>query len=269
MRALNIAIIGALARIVCGCGGGSSSSGSSPAFSIQSGNWNISAVSSAGPGSNFSAGGNLSQSGSNISGILHFVGSPCLDFLTDVPVSGSVSGQKVTLTSPVITGEVVTVNASGSATALSGTYTLTASGPSCGASDQGTFTATVVPSVSGTWHGAFSSSVNPGTNINVSANITQSAAPDAHGFFPITGTLTFSGSSCFTAGTVVSGPLASNIAGSTLNLFISTNDQPSPGLTSFDATADVPATASAMTGNYLVIQGNCSLDAGTGHVTKP
>ena len=229
MRALHISIVAVLVLLLCGCGGGGSGSNSNAVLSIQSGNWSISAVSTAAPGSNFSAGASLSQSGNSISGIMHFFNSPCFDSGTDVPVSGSVSGQKVTLTSPLIIGEVVTVNASGSSTALSGTYTITASGPNCGVNDQGTFTAAVVPSISGTWHGSFTSFVNLGTTINVTASITQSAAPDAHGFFPVTGTVQFSGSPCFTAGTVTSTPLASNIAGSVLSLNISTKTSPRRG----------------------------------------
>jgi hypothetical protein len=111
--------------------------------------------------------------------------------------------------------------------------------------------------------------LNPASTINVMANITQSAAPDGHGFFPVSGTIAFSGSRCFTAGTIVASPLPSFLAGSQLSLSIATNDQPSAGFLAFNATADVPAAANAMTGQYAVLFGNCATDAGTGHVTKP
>jgi hypothetical protein len=251
---------------VWGCGGNASSS---QPFAIQSGNWSISGASTAAPGNSFSGGGSLSQSGSNVSGVMHFLNAACLDG-TDIPVSGSVTGQKITLTSPAVLGQVVTVNASGSATALSGTYTMTVTGPNCiGASnDQGTITAALVPSITGTWHGSFTSLVS-GSSINATANLTQSATPDAHGFFFITGTLAFTGSPCFTSGQVESTPLQSGIAGSEVGLNITTNDQPSPGLTTFNGTVDVPSTANSISGSFGVRSGNCAVDLLTGRMTRP
>jgi hypothetical protein len=249
-----------------GCGGGASSG---QPFAIQSGNWSISGTSTAAPGNSFFGGGGLSQSGNNVSGVLHFLNAPCIDG-TDIPVSGSVAGQKVTLASPAVLGEVVTVNASGSATALSGTYTTAVTGPDCiGASnDQGTISAALVPSITGTWHGSFTSLVS-GSSINATANLTQSATPGAHGFFFITGTLGFTGSPCFTSGQIESTPTQSSIAGSAVGLTITTNDQPTPGLTTFNGTVDVPSAANSISGSYTVRSGNCAVDVLTGRMTRP
>ncbi|HET6935153.1 MAG TPA: hypothetical protein VFI72_09955 [Candidatus Angelobacter sp.] len=261
-----------LAVLISGCGGGSSGNSATP-LAIQSGNWSISGTSTAGNGS-FVLGGSLSQTGNNISGIMHFFSAnvSCFNPEDDIPFSGTITGQKVTLTSPSVAGEMLTVNATGSSMALSGSYSII---PSPGATtcigavtDQGMFTGTLVPSISGTWHGSLVSILTPGTPIGVTANITQSSTPDAHGFFPVTGTLTFTGSPCFTSGDIQSTVLPSNLAGSQLALTIVTNDTPTAGLTSLSAALDVPSAGNSMTGSYVVRQGNCAVDAGSAHVTK-
>lgn len=128
--------------------------------------------------------------------------------------------------------------------------------------DRGTVTATLVPSIAGTWHGTFTS-IN-GPVINATANLTQGPA-DAHGLFPVTGTITFTGSTCFTSGTIT----MSLFAGEVLGLDIRTNDQPAAGETIFAALLDNPSTASAATGLYQVVGGSCLNDNGNGHITKP
>ncbi len=268
--ALLICIV--LSVVISGCGGGSPGSSATP-LAIQSGNWSISGTSTAGNGS-FVLGGSLSQTGNNISGIMHFfsANAACFNSADDIPFSGTITGQKVTLTSPSVAGEMLTVNATGSSMALSGSYSII---PSPGVTtcigavtDQGMFTGSLVPSISGTWHGSLVSILTPGTPIGVTANITQSSTPDAHGFFPVTGTLTFTGSPCFTSGDIQSTVLPSNLAGSQLALTIVTNDTPTAGLTSLSAALDVPSAGNSMTGSYVVRQGSCAVDAGSAHVTK-
>jgi hypothetical protein len=253
-----------LCTLLSGCGGGGNSSSNPSAFSIQAGNWNVNASSTAAPGNSFIVGGNLTQSGSSISGVMHIVNSACFDLTTDVPVSGSVSGQTVTISSAAILGQVVTVSANAtSATALTGTYAVTGTG--CAAGDKGTISANLVPSVTGSWHGTFTSTVSPGTTINATANLTQSPTANADGFFPVTGTVTFTGSPCFTSGTIVQ----SIAAGSVLGLEITTNDQPTPGDVVVAAIMDNPATSTAATGAYQIDAGSCNGDSGNGHITKP
>ena len=246
-----------LCTLLSGCGGGNSSNPS--AFSIQTGNWNINASSTAG-GNDFIIGGNLTQSGSSISGVMHFVHAVCFNLTTDVPVSGSVSGRAVTLTSAPFS-QVVTVSAIAiSATTLTGTY----SAEGCSAADIGTISANLVPSVTGSWHGTFTSTASSGTTINATANLTQSPTADADGFFPVTGTVTFTGSPCFTSGTIVQ----SFAAGSVLGLEVTTNDQPTPGDVIFAVIIDNPATSTAATGAYQIDAGSCNGDFGNGHITK-
>jgi hypothetical protein len=112
-----------IALVLAGCGGGSSSSNNStPSLTIQAGNWSILATSASDPTNPFGIGGSLSQSGNNISGVVHVVNSAsCFNLNDDIPLSGTVVGQKVTLTSPTVDGAVLTVAASGSSATLSGT----------------------------------------------------------------------------------------------------------------------------------------------------
>lgn len=261
-----------LALMLCGCGGSSSSNNATPQMSIQSGNWSILATSASDPTNPFGIGGSLSQSGSTISGVVHVVNSAsCFNLNDDIPLSGTVSGQSVTLTSPVVDGAVLTVNASGSSNALSGTYTVTVSNTTSvtcvGGNDQGTFSANLVPSLGGSWQGTLTSDIG-GPTLSLTANITQSATPDAHGFFPVSGTVTFSGSTCFTSGDFASTPAESHLAGSFLFTNISTNDQPTPGVLVLDAGVDAPTTANSLSAIYDISSGNCSGDGGTGHLTK-
>jgi len=252
-----------LCTLLTGCGGGNSSNSNPSAFSIQAGNWNVNASSTFAPGNNFIVGGNLTQSGSSISGVMHINNSPCFILASDVPVSGSISGQTVTLSSAASVGPVVTVSANAtSATAMTGTYTVAGT---CADGDKGTISANLVPSITGSWHGTFTSQVTPGTTINATANLTQSPTPNADGFFPVTGTVTFTGSPCFTSGTIVQ----SIAAGSVIGLEITTNDQPTPGEVVFAAIIDSPATGTAATGSYEIAAGSCVNDTGNGHITKP
>ena len=263
MHSKVLVVLAFLAVLLAGCGGSSSSPGPTSTLTIQSGNWNISASSIAAPGVTFLAGGNLMQSGNSISGVVHIFNSTCFGQTTDVPVSGSVSGQSVTLSSPAIQGQTVTVSLNGSSTALSGTYSVAGTG--CAAGDRGTVNANLVPSITGSWHGTFTSTANPGTTVDATADLTQSATADAHGLFAVTGTVTFTGSTCFTSGTIVQ----SVLAGGALELEITTNDQPTPGDIGFLAFMDNPSAANAATGLYQINAGTCSGDAGDGHITKP
>jgi hypothetical protein len=264
VRLKSSCIAALLAFLLSGCGGGGSNNPAPPNVTIQSGNWNFSGSSTVSPGGSFIAGGSLNQTGASISGVIQIFSSLCFDTTVEVPVAGTVSGQTVTLSSSGTQNQTVTVNATGSATTISGSYTVTAAG----CVDKGTVSANLVPPITGTWHGSFSSTVTSGAVINVTANLTQSATSDGHGFFPVTGTVTFSGSSCFTSGTIVQG-LISGISGGELGLSVSTNDVPTPGATLISAVLDDPSTANGATGNYLVLAGNCSGDSGDGHITKP
>lgn len=99
-------------------------------------------------------GGSLTQTDSAIAGVLHVSNSTCFDWATDIPVSGSVAGNSVTLTSGDINGQIITITGSANSTLITGTYSI-ASG--CAGGDAGTITAVLVSPATGNWTGTIPS----------------------------------------------------------------------------------------------------------------
>ncbi|HET9792253.1 MAG TPA: hypothetical protein VFR08_13210 [Candidatus Angelobacter sp.] len=257
MRSNICGVLVILILLLAGCGGGGS--GSSAAFTIQSGNWNFRATSTTLSGELTTFGGSLSQSGSSVSGTVQMLGgNGCIGFGIDIPVSGTVSGQNITLTTAAISNVVITINATGSATAFSGTYQFTG----CVAHDLGNVTANLVPSVTGTWSGTFTSSTAP--PLSVTAVLTESSTPDAHGGFPLTGTVSFTGSTCFTSGTVSAGAMT----GATLGLVVATNEQPNPSQIIISGGLADPTVANNLGGGYILNLGACATKDGFGTLTR-
>ncbi len=242
---------------LAGCGGGGSSTPQTPPLSITSGNWDF-GVSSV-TGTNFIIGGNVTQSGSAITGTVRVINSTCIPTTTPVPVSGSVSGQSATVTSANITNQVITATLSGSATTLNGNYNVTGTG--CAGGDHGTLAGVLVPSISGTWSGTFISNAAGNPQVGVTAPITEGSA-DATGIFALTGTVAFSGSPCFSTGTLANGSAS---AGRLSDVIIKNNDG---STTEFIGSLTTPATPKQMVGTYTVTGGVCNGDTGNGTLTK-
>lgn len=180
---------------LCGCGGSSVSNPPPPQFTIASGNWSVSGS----PPSLFFTGGFLTQNGTAVSGTLHLIALPCLDpFADDLVVTGTISGNNLSITTAPVNGEMLTLSLhpsagqSGTIAAMEGSASLSGS---CATSSA--VTATLIPLITGVFAGSFTF----GLSGDLSANLTQSG-PDAHGFFHVSGTLSLNGSSCFTSATV-------------------------------------------------------------------
>jgi hypothetical protein len=261
---------------VCGCGG-TSNSLTSPTpqtaqFGIVSGNWGFSMLSFGSPAIGAEGGGNLVQNGTNISGILHLSGSPCFDPLTDdLFVSGTATGSTtafdgvITFKTAPVRGQTITFTSGtlpppipGLNELMVGSFTL--DGGTCAPGMHGSMSGVMVPTVTGTWKGAFTPFLAGATPLAATANLTQSG-PDAHGFFQISGNLAFSGSKCFTAGTITSG----SVLGMNATLTIATNDG---GQVSFSPQLPGRATSSGMEGLYAIQTGACSFDGGDGLLNK-
>jgi len=214
MRLLRLSVASAILLVAFGCGGGSTPTAHG---TIASGNWTLLLLSNATPPLPLALGGSLMQQGNNISGLLHVPDSPCFDpLLDDVVVNGTVDGQTLTLSSVSVRGQTITMSAilpiADSVSLLKGSYT--SGGSTCiGAS--GTVAAFLVPPLTGT----FSGQVTGSFTSTVTANLTQTG-PDAHGFFHLSGDFSFSGSPCFSSGTVTSSSLSGRLA----NFAINTND---------------------------------------------
>ena len=100
--------------LLCGCGGGYNSPpspGSNPGSNIVS-NWQFSTTSTV-PGTlPLTIAGSVNQSGGSISGAVHVDGSNCFDRPTTIALTGSLSGNTVSLTSASVAGQVITLTGS-------------------------------------------------------------------------------------------------------------------------------------------------------------
>jgi len=219
-------VIGVLlvSLLMCGCGGGSSSSSGSYS-SITSGNWSLTGTSTVTSGLVLSIGGSLTQSDNVVSGVLYVSSydSSCSSLSgSAIPFTGKFDGDKLTLVSDEFSSQSVTVNATGSGSSLTGTYSVAGG---CADGDSGTIVASYLPPINGTWSGTLT---NPdGTPIPINPNnlsegaefatvtLTQSATA-TNGRFPLSGTFNFNfSSSCFSSGTVP-GTTAAYVMGSTV-----------------------------------------------------
>jgi hypothetical protein len=249
--------------LLSGCGGSSSTPAPTPTptpvpqLAITSGNWDFAVASTS--GTNFLIGGNVVQTGTSVTGGIRVANSACFADGTAVPISGTINGQTATVTSDSIASQIINASLSGSATALTGTYTVTGTG--CAGGDKGNIAGVLVPSVSGTWKGTFISNTVANPGVGVTAPIVE-GAPDTTGLFVITGTSTYVGSPCFASGTATTG---SGMAGRTTDVRF-TNDDGST--VEFIGSLNNPAAPTQITGTYTVTGGLCDGDSGTGQITK-
>lgn len=243
-------LAGVFALVLTGCGASNN-------LALTPGNWSMTATSSGTP--TFYIGGNLTQTGTNLTGTMHVANSLCYSPSQTVAFTGTVKGTKVTLTSDSVGGEVITVTASGTAGSLAGTYTI-AGGTGTGCNGQtGTLAATPVPSISANWSGPITGS--GGSNVTLAIAFTQAATASADGTFALTGNVTFTNSSCSVNGTVDS----SFIAGPYLvvNGTTTETDSSQGTFTYTQVFLNNAATPTSMQGTYSVTFGLCSGDPDT------
>ena len=189
-------IAGVLVLVLAGCG-------SSNNLALTQGNWAITATPTGSATitiSPFYVGGNLTQNGNNLAGTMYVMNSrsECFDSSQPIPFTGTVNGKKVVLTSASSDSQVITVTATGtSGSALTGNYTVTGG---CDDGDTGTLTAGPVPSITGTWSGPLLGS--GGDSVTLAFALTQAATASTDGTFVLTGSGTFTNSSCSATATV-------------------------------------------------------------------
>jgi hypothetical protein len=183
-------LAGVFALVLTGCGASSN-------LNLTQGNWSMTATPSG--GGTFYIGGNLTQSGTNLVGTMYVVNSNCYSPSQTVAFTGTVKGNNVALTSASVGGEVITVAATGTAGSLTGTYSI-AGGTTCNG-DSGTLTATPVPSISATWSGPI---VSQGGQSTLALAITQATTASSDGTFALTGTGTYTNSTCFSTASITS-----------------------------------------------------------------
>jgi hypothetical protein len=209
----------------------------------------------------FLAGGNISQTGSTISGALHFAGL-CTTNATDFPSTGTTTPNGATINLPAEgTQGAVTMHLTGTASSMNGSYT---AAQGCVLADSGTVVATFVsPLTATTWSGSFLTSAGPPfQNFASAASFTQTAA-DVHGVAGLTGTATAIGNACFANMTVQT---ASVIGQQVAITFLNDNNG---GQTFFTGKIAPVGTAKNMSGTYSITGGICAGDHGSATFSRP
>lgn len=254
----------AFAWILCclvftaGCGGsGSVPTGNTtplaPQYPSIAGNWSLTAASQVFV-QNTLIGGYISNAGGSVSGTLHLLNSPCYSLTTDVPVSGTITTAGIfSVTSSQVAGQTISVSGVISGGTLSsGSYAITGG---CANGDKGTVAGYIVPPFTNSYSGTF---VSDSTSIGVTVTTTQSG-PTSDGTYQVSGSATFSGSPCFSSGTIT----ASAIAGGYIDVTITASNG---GVIEFIGEI-TDSTGKTIVGSYDVTAGLCVGNSGTGSLS--
>ena len=182
------------------------------------GNWHLDALSTDLGTPTVAIDGAISQSGTSLSGEVHVDGSNCLDRLTTVGLTGTVSGNNVSLTSTSTAGQFTTLSGSSNGNSFAGTYTIRAAVP-----NRARVTGRRILPISNAFTGTFTAS--GGESFDVGGNVAQDNRAGSEGSFGLSGTVSFR-TSCFSSGTFKSGtfPSGSFIIGTSTALEIETGN---------------------------------------------
>ena len=196
--------------LLCGCGGGrpsgspltppSTPTSGSPQPSI-AGHWQFTTTSMTGMPPTTLA-GSLAQSGKLVSGAVHVDGSHCFDWLTTIDLTGTLSGNSVSLTSASVAGEITNLTGNIGSTAYTGTYDIKGG---CADNDHGSVTGTKLPFLANQLSGTFT--ISGQQTFDIAGDIAQNGDPSPDGSYGISGTATFT-TTCFNSGTITAGTLS-------------------------------------------------------------
>jgi hypothetical protein len=155
-------------------------------------------------------GGPITQTGNNLVATFHIQSACFGNGQTPIPFTGSVNpyNREFSLNSMPVNGETIVVQGAFSAakdTFLGTSLTLSGSCTGYLVSETGDDKGAIlnphgqkIPSLTGSWP----PNVSLPTSLNLTEHLTQSPFPDSRGDFALTGTLTVTGSPCFTTGTL-------------------------------------------------------------------
>ncbi len=245
----------------CGCGGGSKPNpmNNGPLIPFESGLHSVGVESPANPAVNsYMLIGSLMQApgSASVSGIMHFSGTLCFPFSTDIAISGTLSSTELDLGATLPNGQRLVFSGmthpGGHPQFLGGNYSVLGAG--CLANDQGLLNDEAM-GFSGTWAGTFTSSANVVSNVNLTLNQT---GPDAHGNFSATGTATITGGTCFASATFDPATL---LIGNGSTLVLDDSTPGSTGKITGTATNFFPANflgVGSFSGTYTSTKGACS-----------
>ncbi len=250
-----------LSALIEGCSSAKSANSTSnptpitSASPMISGNWTFEATSSVVLNSTV-LGGNLTTSGTNVTGNLFIIPLPlfassnssCYLQLDNVPVTGTIDSKgKVVIVSAAVRNQVITATGSLSkdnSTFQGGTYSIssTKAGMGCADGDKGTITGSLMQPLAGSFSGRIATGDGSvGTQPNTTVEIKQSEITDALGYFEESGTLQLTGSPCFSAATLNPGAGNTAVLGTLFYAVLTANDKSSSQLTvigQFDPQAD-------------------------------
>jgi len=256
MRIPLLVSLALLSALLIGCGGSSGTTTpvvpSSP-YPNLAGNWTLTADSNV-TGAQYQLGGYMTNTGASVTATFHvypFAESNCYPSEEEIPFTGTVTTSgAISLTSGSVANQTITMAGSISGgSSFTATYEIAGG---CAAGDAGLVLASAEPSYTGDYTGT----LQPlsGSDVNVSVNMVQSG-PNAGGEYSVSGTAQFSGTSCFTTGTITS----STIFGEYVQFAMSTDNG---GAGEFiGAAINIPG-STTIGGEFQVTAGSC---AGNGY----
>jgi hypothetical protein len=262
-RSRSTAVLFVLIVLMSGCGGGNNNN-DGPPMPFTSGLHSMTATNPADGTTIFVLAGSLMQNGSSLSGTVHFQGSSCFAFATDIPITGTLTASEADVTAMLPNGQRVTftgmTHPGGHPPQLAGNFSVAGSG--CLANTQGLVFDREM-NLSTRYVGQFISST--GTTASVTLILTQTG-PDAHGLFSATGTATFTGGTCFSSATFDPGTVLVG-KGSTLVLDDTASGSTGKTTSNGDFVASNPNTdgLNFFDGTYTSMKGTCS-ETGTVHL---
>lgn len=257
-----------------GSGSGSGGSGSGAGYVYLTGNWQFQTTTTTAPVPFTSLAGFINEQ-SDKPGVNDlttaalqaqpsscYLGAPVIPLGAPViPMQGATQGTALGLRSFSVNGQYLTLNATKDATAthLNGTWVVNGG---CANGAAGTISGTRYAPLNGTFSGAISGSP-PAKTLQLS--LLQYDAGTGDGVFPVTGSATMTGFTCFTSGTLAS--TDGSVIGSSAVLTFSTNDMGGAKMVltgSFDPTAKTLTLSSVQ-----VNGGSCSGSYGGATLTAP
>jgi hypothetical protein len=259
MRSPALLTVVAFVSLLSGCGSNPSKN-VAPALN---GNWAIKAVSQT-TGTTYLAGADLYTTAGKITGLLHFLNMPCgftiNGIMYDTPVTGTLSPNgNLQLSTPDMNGLTLKMTATWSSGVISsGTYTVSGQCMYEMNGDHGTLTGFPVAALNGTYTGSFVSA----SGVPIRATMSLSQLGPSNGIYSLKGTATFTGSPCFTTGTIDMNAY-DFLVGSSVQFPLVTSN----GSVLFQGQV-TDATANTINGQYVVSGGDCSGDTGSGSATR-
>ena len=261
-----LGLVGCSHGASAGSGGTSTGTGTSPSSVNISGNWEFHATAAQGSSAPFTVlSGFLNEQGSGST--LNFttasleVQSPaCYAESPTLSLEGSTQNTQLGLTSFSAAGQVLTINGTtdASSTNLTGTFAVAGG---CADGQHGQLTGILYAPLNGNYNGPVVGQSNLLTGMHLT--LTQSGGT-SDGLFFLTGSATFSGTSCFSKGTLAY--TKGSVSGSVFHISLDT-DETSGSQVTLVGTADPAADTLTIT-SVSIVGGACAGSAGTATLTS-